>query len=275
MNKIGAHLPGGKDLTKAIPLAKELNCEAIQVFFNSPTSYRVTPADPGTDEQFREEADDLALEVFVHGPYLMNFGSAKDAGRASAARLLMSNLDRARTIGAKGVVLHCGSSGEDGLEAGLKRVRSTLLPLLESLDADHPPVLLEPMAGQGSTMTSTVASIAGYLDAVDNHPKLQVCLDTAHLWAAGEDLSTFDSATSVLDEFGSTVGFDRLALIHANDSKAKINSHLDRHESLDSGQIGQEVWKAIFAHEDVIVPLVLETPSETRDVDLAILRSLR
>lgn len=275
-NPIGAHVGGGKDLTKALTAAKRMGCEAIQVFLHSPTSFSFGAPDPALDETFREAASDRNLRVFIHGPYITNFGSQKDYVREKGVELWRLGLDRARAVGAEGVVLHSGSSGDDGLLAGLDRVKASLLPLLEALDDDHPPVLLEPMAGQGTTLASTVDSIAVYLNALDWHPKMGVCLDTAHLWGAGEDISREGGMADLLERFDRIVGFDRLKLIHSNDSQAELDSKRDRHANLDRGVIGLQPWRELFEEDGIAdVPLILETAGSGVRRDMAILKKIR
>lgn len=274
-NLIGSHVSGGKDLTKAIAASDEFGCEVIQVFLSSPQAFKFTEADPELDEKFVQMSEERNLRVFVHGPYVMNFGSPKESSRNFAATLLKKNVARAKNVRAEGVVLHSGSSSTEPFEEGLKRVKESLLPLLGGLSDDSPMVLLEPMAGQGNTLASTVDSIPMYMEAVDWHPKLGVCLDTAHLLASGENIDQPGGMTELLERFESLVEMDRLKLIHANDSKVAKGSKKDRHENLGLGTLGIDCWKEIFSNEKVDVPLVLETPGELVMVDLAVLRKLR
>lgn len=274
-NLIGAHVSGGKDLSKALVAADELKLEVVQVFLNGPTSFRFTEVDPAIDATFKEKAQAAGVRVFVHGPYLMNFGASKGSTRWAAAELLRKNLVRSSTAGAEGVVLHAGSSNGDSCEEGLLRVRETLLPVLDELAEDAPQVLLEPMAGQGSTLCSTLDSIPAFFEAVDWHPKLGLCLDTAHMLAAGEPLDEENGATAVLDRVGELVGYERLKLIHANDSKVARGAKRDRHENLGHGHAAKTLWAEIFAHSAVVAPLILETPGEHFLSDLEVLRAAR
>lgn len=274
-NRIGAHVSGGKDLSKSLAAAKALDCEAIQVFLNGPTSFQFSEVPVELDAAVKAAAAEQDVRLFVHGPYLMNMGSNKKSTRWSAAKLLTRNLERAGTAGAEGVVLHAGSSNGDPLTEGLARVRDSLLPVLEALDEASPMVLLEPMAGQGNSLCSTVESIAGFFAAVDSHPKLGLCLDTAHLLAAGEPLNEAGGMTSVLDRVGELVGYDRIKLIHANDSKVDRGAKRDRHENLGYGFAHPDLWAEIFAHPQVDVPLILETPGTHFRNDLKVLRAAR
>lgn len=274
-NPIGAHVSGGKHLARARADIERLGVEVAQVFLSSPRAYAMASYSTEEDAEFRRWAEGADVPVFVHGPYLMNFGSPSAETREKSAAILRANLTRATAVGARGVVLHSGSATSASKEEGYKRVRESLLPLLASLPEECPPVLLEPMAGQGKSLASTVESVQAYLEAVDAHPKLAVCLDTAHLIAAGEPLDVEGGATAVLEEFDRRVGLERLHLLHANDSKKPRGSHLDRHENLGAGTVHPGCWGELLAHPKMTAPLVIETPGGGYLRDLAFLRAER
>ena len=275
-NPLGAHVSGGADLAPGLAQATSLELEAMQVFLSSPQSFSVGGGDPARDSAFREAAAEAGVRVFVHGPYLMNFGSPKDTSRWSAAQVLRKTVERAGRVGAEAVVLHSGSAGSGNpASEGLARLGQELLEVLEGLPEDAPQVLLEPMAGGGSYLAGSVESIPAYFEAVGWHGKLGLCLDTAHLLAAGEALDEEGGATAMLDRVGALVGFDRLKLIHANDSKAPRGSKRDRHENLGRGSLHSSVWSEILAHPGVACPLILETPGEGYPSDLQVLREAR
>ncbi|MFD0777098.1 deoxyribonuclease IV, partial [Streptomonospora algeriensis] len=165
-----------------------------------------------------------------------------------------------------------------GREEGLARMRARLLPLLERLGEDVPPVLLEPMAGQGQMLCATIDDLADYLAALDWHPRAGVCLDTAHMFAAGHDVSTRAGMRAVLERFGEVVGAQRLRLVHANDSKEPCASNKDRHENIGAGRIGSAPFGALFEHPvSAGVPVVCETPGPAKPhaADVAALKELR
>lgn len=141
--------------------------------------------------------------VFVHGPYLINFGSSTDSVRENSVEMLRKNLRRAERIGARGVIFHGGSSTGATLEEGLDRLRETLLPVLEELPTDGPKVILEPTAGQGNSLVAKIDSIPDYFAALEDHPLLGLCLDTCHLLAAGEPLDQPDGGSNLLVQIDS------------------------------------------------------------------------
>src|SRR5690606_30115311 len=136
-------------------------------------------------------------------------------------------LRRGRAIGALGVVVHTGSAtGGRPREVALAQVRERTLPLLEELGEDDPWLLLEPTAGQGSSLCSRAEDLEPYVEALERHPRLGVCLDTCHAFAAGHDLTVPGGVAALLEEVVARVGPGRLRLIHANDSKAPSGAHL-------------------------------------------------
>lgn len=274
-NPIGAHVSGGLNLMPAIAQAQTLGLEAIQVFLSAPQGWRFPTSDPALDEAFRIKKEELGLRVFDHASYLANFVSGKEGVRAGARALLPKELARAGRLGAEGVILHAGSTTGAPREDGYRLLREELLPILEKIPADGPQLLIEPMAGQGNMLASLVSDIAPYLEALEWHPKVGVCLDTCHLHAAGEELDLPNGTTLTLDSFGREIGFHRLGLIHANDSKFARGAKKDRHENVGQGFLGAYCFPEIFAYSGVVAPLVLETPFTGYASDLAALRAAR
>lgn len=215
----------------------------------------------------------------MHSPYLINLGSptAETARRSVAA--LAHSLDTGARVGARGVVVHTGSAVDpDQRPAALRRVAESLLPMLEVLPPNAPDVLLEPTAGLGGSLCGRVAELAPYLDALGRHPRIGVCLDTCHVFAAGHDLSATGGVSTLLADLDRAVGLDRLRLVHANDSKDPCGSHRDRHENIGSGQIGLEPFRELLAHPamqnlSVIIETPGRKPGHARDID--VLKGLR
>ncbi|MGH3326098.1 MAG: deoxyribonuclease IV, partial [Streptomyces sp.] len=216
----------------------------------------------------------------VHAPYLINFGSHTSATADKSVSSLRHSLRRGREIGALGVVVHTGSAtGGRDRETALAQVRRLLLPLLEELTHDEDPcLLLEPTAGQGSSLCSQVRDLGPYFDVLDRHPRLGVCLDTCHVFAAGHDLAAPGGVKRTLDELESVTGAGRLKLIHANDSKDVAGARKDRHANIGRGHIGAAPFADLLTHPATEgVPLVIETPGrkEGHAADVARLKELR
>jgi deoxyribonuclease IV len=271
---VGAHVPVGGGLAKGLAYAREIGAGAVQVFVSNPRGWAPSPGDPAQDAAFGASCADLGLPVFVHAPYLVNFGSPTEATLTRSVAAVEHAVRRAAQMGARGVVVHAGSAVAGAhRDDALGQLRSHLLPLLDALDPDGPRVLVEPTAGGGQALAATVQDLGPWFDAVDAHPMLGVCLDTCHLFAAGHDLAAPGGTKKALDALVKTVGRGRLHLVHANDSKDPLGSGRDRHEQIGAGHIGKDPFAELFRHPATRgVPVVVETPgdaaSHRRDVEL-------
>ncbi|MFF4184062.1 deoxyribonuclease IV [Streptomyces sp. NPDC001691] len=280
-NPIGGHVPvAGGLATTGLAYARDIGAETVQVFVANPRGWATPTGIPAQDERFRAECAEASIPAYVHAPYLINFGSHTEATAERSVESLRHSLRRGREIGALGVVVHTGSAtgGRPRAEA-LAQVRTRLLPLLDELTHDDDPfLLLESTAGQGASLCSRTWDFGPYFEALDSHPRLGVCLDTCHIYAAGHDLVGPGAMKQTLDLLVETVGEGRLKLIHANDSKDVAGAHKDRHENIGSGHIGEEPFRELLAHPATAgVPLVIETPGgkEGHAADVARLKSLR
>ncbi|MCU1678418.1 MAG: endonuclease [Frankiales bacterium] len=277
---VGVHAFTAGGLVKgAFPYARELGAEAIQVFVSNPRGW-ATPADkPGEDDVFAASCAGAGMQVFIHAPYLVNLGSPDDVVARKSAEAVLYSLRRGRTVGARGVVFHAGSAVRSGERAAARaRSREWLLPLLDAAaEPGMPRLLVEPTAGGGESLASTVPEVSLYLESVADE-RLGLCLDTCHFFAAGHDMATGDGMRVLLDELHAVIGHDRLALIHANDSAEPCGSRRDRHANIGRGLIGAAPFAELFTHPLTAgVPMVVETPGKVGDhaADLACLRALR
>ncbi|WP_256987229.1 deoxyribonuclease IV [Streptomyces sp. BR123] len=280
-NPVGGHVPVAGGLASVgLSYARELAAEAVQVFVANPRGWATPAGNPAQDELFRAGCEAGAIPAYVHAPYLINFGSHTEATVERSVESLRHSLRRGREIGALGVVVHTGSAtGGRAREAAYAQVREHMLPLLDELVHDDDPLLLlESTAGQGSSLCSRTWDFGPYFDALDHHPKLGICLDTCHVFAAGHDLAEPGGAKQTLDLLVDAVGEGRLKLIHANDSKEGVGAHKDRHANIGQGRIGREAFGELFAHPATEgVPLIIETPGgkEGHAADVALLKELR
>jgi deoxyribonuclease-4 len=293
---IGSHATVTGGLARgALGYAAAVGAEVIQVFVSNPRGWAAGPGDPGQDAQLR----DSGLPVFIHATYMVNLGSGNPEVAAKSADAVWHALRRGAEIGARGVVVHAGSaagwpdagqpgSGDAGAGAGRQRAMRQLgeivLPLLDKLGDDDPDLLFEPMAGQGQMLCARAGEVAGYLSAVEHHPRAGLCLDTAHLFAAGHDLTADGGVAAMLGELAAPGGGSdgtvdvaaRVKLVHANDSLLACGSRRDRHETIGAGQIGTEPFRALLAALPE-VPFVVETPGGKAGHarDIATLKELR
>jgi deoxyribonuclease-4 len=261
-NPIGSHVRVGKGLVSgALATAASIGAETLQVFAGNPRGWAHSAGKPAVDAAFRDRCLEPGLRTFVHAPYLVNLGSPTTATYERSVASVAHNLVRAGAIGAEGVVVHTGSCVDEGsLDAALRQVREGLLPVLEQLDEESPWLLLEPTAGQGRSLCAGVDDLEAYLDALDRHPRVGVCLDTCHVFAAGAPLDEPGGMTATLDQL-EEIAPGRLRLVHANDSKDPRGSFRDRHEQIGHGSIGDGAFVELLAHPVTDgVPLITETP---------------
>ncbi|TDU03259.1 endonuclease IV [Streptomyces sp. 846.5] len=284
-NPVGAHVPvAGRGLAgTGLAYADKVGAESVQVFVANPRGWAAPTGNPEQDRAFRAGCAERGVSAYVHAPYLINFGSDSAATRERSGESLRHSLSRGHAIGALGVVVHTGSAMGGSREKALRQVHEGMLPLLDELDGygeDAPWLLLEPTAGQGSSLCSRMPDLAEYLDALEHHPRVGVCLDTCHAFAAGHDLAAPGGTARMLDELVAAAGPGRLRLIHANDSKDVAGARKDRHANIGAGHIGAEPFGGLFTHPATEgVPLIIETPDDrhapdrvegalhTRDID--------
>ncbi len=274
-NPIGAHVPvAGRGLVgTGLAYAEQIGGEAVQVFVANPRGWATPAGDPARDEAFRTACAERSIPAYVHAPYLINFGSDSAATRERSTDSLRHSLLRGHAIGALGVVVHTGSAVGTAPDGGsryaeaIRQVRADVRPLLDELDRlgeDAPWLLLEPTAGQGRSLCSRMEDLAEYAEALDHHPRVGVCLDTCHAFAAGHDLAAPGGVAAALDALAAAIGPGRLRLIHANDSKDVVGARKDRHANIGDGHIGADPFRELFAHPATAgVPLILETPDRS------------
>ncbi|MEV4354489.1 deoxyribonuclease IV [Nonomuraea sp. NPDC004186] len=271
---IGGHvLVAGGLATGGLAYMAEIGAEMIQVFVTNPRAWALAEGKPDEDAKLTESG----VEAFVHVPYLANFGSPSPETLANSIALVRHTLRRGAEIGAKGVVVHTGSAVTQSRDDALRQVRENLLPLLEEIPDGGPDLLLEPMAGQGAMLCATVQDIEPYLAALDWHPRVGICLDTCHAFAAGHDLAAPGGVKETFDALHE-IAPGRLKLIHANDSKDVCGAKKDRHENIGAGHIGAQPFADLMRHPAVAgVPICIETPGKApkHAEDIALLKKLR
>ncbi|MEU8249378.1 deoxyribonuclease IV [Nonomuraea sp. NPDC048916] len=271
---IGGHvLVTGGLATGGLRYMADIGAEMIQVFVTNPRAWALTEGRPDEDAKLIESG----VDTFIHVPYLANFGSPSPATLAGSIALVRHTLRRGVETGAKGVVVHTGSAVTQPRDDAMRQVREHLLPLLDEIPGNGPDLLLEPMAGQGAMLCATIQDLEPYLATLDWHPRVGVCLDTCHAFAAGHDLAAENGVRKTFDALHE-IAPGRLKLIHANDSKDVCGSRKDRHENIGAGHIGSAPFAALMRHPAVAgVPICIETPgkAEMHRADIALLKSLR
>ncbi len=260
--RIGRHMPTHSNAVKAVQIAKSMGCETIQIFASNPTAWR-PPVDNSTGYLAFSQATRVAdmKPVVLHAPYLINLGTTDDVIWEKSIALLTWTLRRGGLLGASHVVFHTGSHKGAGIEVGIERVVQGIERILPETPANVM-LLLENAAGAGNALGNTFDQLAAILQRLMQYQdRLGICLDTAHLWGAGYDISDASAVRRILDECDETFGLQRLEVIHLNDTEVKLASHRDLHKRLGEGIIGEEGLRALL--RDVRVAhcaVILETP---------------
>ncbi len=280
LSRIGAHTPTTGGMAKrSIEYAQVTGAEVIQVFASSPRMWAMPPAKPDLDEAFKIKASELDIHTYVHAPFLINLGSPTETTYLNSLASTKYSLQRATDINALGVVIHTGSAVDvNFVDQAWKQIHEGMMPILNALDEDSPFLLLEPTAGQGQSLVKKLDDLENYLKALEYHPKVGICLDTCHVFAAGHDIATKGGMAKTLDLLVEVAGAERFKLIHANDSMDVCGALKDRHQNIGDGHIGVQPFAELLAHPAAAgVPLVLETPGleEKHTIEVALLKELR
>lgn len=273
--RIGAHVPtSGGMVKRSIAYAQTIQAEAIQVFASNPRGWAMPEAKVEADEAFKAKASSLDIATYVHAPFLINLGSPTTATYQNSLASTQYSLSRGKDIGALGVVIHTGSAVDISHVANAwKQIHDGMMPILTALADDSPTLLLEPTAGQGQSLVKKLDDLTNYLEALEYHPKVGICLDTCHVFAAGHDIKKKGGMTETLDLLVSIAGADRIQLVHANDSMDVCGALKDRHQNIGEGEIGIDPFYELISHPAIAnVPLILETPGQelehAREVEL-------
>lgn len=255
----GAHCSGG--IKKALDKGVDMGAETVQLFVQSPRTWRFPNHDPADLASFRTKREAEDVPAFVHALYLVNLGAPDDEIYGKSVETMRSTVDAACAIESEGVVFHVGSHLGAGFDAGLKRVVPALTQVLDRCN-ERTWLLMENSAGAGGTIGRSLDELVTIFDAVGRHQRLGICLDSCHLFVSGIDVTDPAELDSLLDEFDKRIGLDRLKLLHANDAKAPLGSNRDRHDNIGDGLMGEGLG-VFLAHPKLQgLPVVLEVPGE-------------
>ena len=258
--KLGAHVSTAGGVDKAIDRGVEIGCETIQIFVSPPQGWAFKPIAEAQAEVFRRKAQEADISpVFFHAIYLINLGTPNEENLEKGMASLINYMQAAAEIEAQGVVFHPGSHRGAGYEGIFEQIVTSIRHVLEE-SPDGPWLTLENTAGMGQHIGARFDELGRIIKAVDS-PRVRVCLDTQHSFAAGYDLSTRDGVDATITEFDQHIGLERLVAVHANDSKRPLGSGVDRHENIGQGHMGLEAFEHIMAHPAFRdVPFFLEVP---------------
>ncbi|WP_337102820.1 deoxyribonuclease IV [Paenibacillus sp. YIM B09110] len=261
MLKIGSHVSfSDKGLLNAAQEAVSYGSSTFMIYTGAPQNTRRKPIDALYIEEGKAEMEAAGInEIVVHAPYIINLGSYKEDTFELAVNFLQEEIRRTDMIGVRNIVLHPGAYTDKDAEFGIARIADGLNQVLEGTKETNVNIALETMAGKGTEIGRSFEELAAIIDKVQNNDRLTVCMDTCHMHDAGYDL--INDLDGVLEKFDRTVGLNRVAVVHVNDSKNPVGAGKDRHAPIGAGWLGHDAIKSIVHHEALQGrPFILETP---------------
>jgi deoxyribonuclease-4 len=257
--KIGCHVSISDSIDRAVDRAAEIGCNTFQLFTKNPRMWKYKELYEEEVEAFKSKVVQTGMEpVFSHMPYLPNLSSSKPEPYEHSVATLRLELNRCNQLMISYVVTHLGSHLGDGVEKGKAQIVKAIETATSELD-HYPMILLENTSGKRNEVGSTFIEIGDILGKVSLR-NIGVCFDTCHAYARGYDIATEDGLTQTIDEIEKHIGFERVKLVHLNDSKGELGSRLDRHNHIGLGYIGEKGFINFLNSPFRGKPLILETP---------------
>jgi deoxyribonuclease-4 len=257
---IGAHVSAAGGVEKSVKRALDIDAECIQIFASSPRTWRFKPIAEENASKFRAAASEASLgPTVLHASYLVAIGSSDPALVERSVQSLINHLQASEQLGALGLIFHPASHKGRGYDAIFDQFVSNVQTVLEAAPGESL-LMLETSAGSGDHVGSKFEELGKLIKAVDS-PRVAVCLDTQHVWAAGYNIVDKDGLDATMDEFDRDIGLELLRSVHANDSMRELGSSVDRHDNIGDGQIGEAGFVNVMSHpafQDV--PFYLEVP---------------
>lgn len=266
--KLGSHLSIGGGIHRALEHAVELGATAVQFFVKSNRQWHAHPLEEHEVELFKRTHSKYSyITCIAHAGYLINLASPVKTTRTVSQKALLQEVTRCAQLEVPYIVVHPGSRLTGPVTDALKYIADGIDSVIEKAPKS-PKILLETMAGQGSTIGSTFEELGQIVDFAHHKKNIGFCLDTCHIFAAGYDIRTPTHYTAVMRQWETILGFKNLQAIHLNDSAKKLGSRVDRHEHIGSGNLGIESFELLMNDMRLWdIPKILETPKDTEFAD--------
>jgi len=275
---IGGHFPISRGLNHAVSLTLDAGGNTLQLFTKSPGQWKARNISKEEAESFKALVRDNNINpVIVHDSYLINLATSNESLREKSLRAFVEEIQRAGFIGAGYLVTHMGAHTGAGEDAGLDNLCRSVSRAIEMTGDSSVVILLETTAGQGTSLGYSFSQIARVIDECGGGPRIGVCLDTCHVYAAGYDISTHEGYKKTFEEFDSVIGLDRLAVVHLNDARKGLGSRVDRHAHIGRGMLGLDTFRRLLRDPRLRgTAFILETPEPEKmhKHNMEILRSL-
>lgn len=277
---LGAHTSINGGIANAVDLAESLNFTAMQIFVKNANRWSAKPFTLGEIKGFREKISRSGIKfVAAHDSYLINLCAANRDMLEKSIDAFKDELIRCELLDIPYLNFHPGSHGGAGVDEGIKIIADSINLVHSDTKDFKVKSMLEMTAGQGSAVGYKFEHIIKIIDLIDEKERMCVCIDTAHLFAAGYDFRTPDTFRKTFDEFDSVVGLEKLKCFHMNDSKKDFGSRVDRHEHIGKGKIGLDGFRLLMNEKRFEkIPKILETPKGKEQLEdlenLKVLKSL-
>ncbi len=275
--RLGVHISGDKTLLETIGHAVRLGCETMQIFVHSPQQWRTENFSGEECSKFRSELKSSGLNpLFVHISYLINLASPNPKLYHASINAYIEDIKEAESLGADYIVTHMGSHKDTSEEAGIKRFIKALNTIISETKNCSVKILLENTSGSGSWLGYNFTHHKKIIQGLDDKGRVGLCLDTAHAFLAGYDLSKNEGFDKMIKEIDEAVGLKWVRLVHLNDADGKLGAKHDRHQEIGKGGIGLEGIRRVLQHPALKdLPFILETPKSGDDDDLRNLKIVR
>ena len=274
--RIGIHLSIAGGLPKAVESAVAKGCDGFQIFARNPRGWVARALERDEVRAFREARERAGLwPLAIHAVYLINLAAQDPVVLERSRRAFREEVERGLLLGADYLVVHPGNPVTAPADVGIITAVESIREATRDLDLNGLTILLENTAGQGSAIGCHFDQLADMLAMLDGLP-VGVCLDTAHTLAAGYNLATAKGLKATMRLIEQAFGFERIKLIHCNDSKAPCGARVDRHQHIGEGHIGAEGFRRLtHTLKFRRVPFILETPVDRERDDVWNINRLR
>jgi len=275
--QIGAHVSISGSIANAITNASERECSAFQVFTSNPRGWHAKDLTDDDTTNYKNNLNQSNIDRFAtvaHMPYLPNLSSPEISVYEKSIHTMIREVERCDKLGIPYLVTHLGSHKGTGEDKGIQRLVGALTEVAKT--NKDVTILLENTAGQKNSVGSDFTQLAEIFFGLKPASRFGICIDTCHAFAAGYDLRNEKNVKDVFEKFDSEIGLKHIKIIHLNDSKGELGCHLDRHEHIGLGHIGEAGLSQIvkLANKNKI-PIVLETPIDERRTDFENIRKAK
>jgi deoxyribonuclease-4 len=248
--RIGLHTSIAGSYLNGLESAKKLGANALQIFSASPRMWQVAKVGiPVSDAKaFRARREALGLgPLVIHANYLVNLAATQPMLRTRSIQAFHEELVRGTVLGADFLVVHPGARGEASVESAIATIVAGVKQAARRVPLGKMQILIENTAGMGTSVGSRLEEVAAIVKGL-REVHVGVCLDTAHLFAAGYDIKSVAGLEQTIELIEQTIGLENVPVLHVNDSKIALGGRVDRHENIGEGKIGAEAFGRILKH---------------------------